>query len=109
MKNFVRTRLYIYGINNKVRNPTLFGMVIEQNKKIKEGLTMAKTTKRNKNNGNKEFAIFIMIIAAVCTLIMCIPTNNTPCTYSKCDCYSGYGFSYSDSYHCDVHMHDCLN
>ena len=73
---------------------------------------MAKTNKRNnKNNGNgnKEFAIFMVIIALVSVLIGCIPVNNTPCTYSKCDCYSGYGFSYADSYHCDVHMHDCLD
>ena len=71
---------------------------------------MAKTTKtnNNKNNGNGAFFIFITVIALFCWLIMCIPVNNTPCTYSKCDCYSGYGFSYGVTYHCDVHNHECM-
>lgn len=69
---------------------------------------MTKRTKTNNNNGNGAFFIFITAIVLFCWLIMYIPVNNTPCTYSKCDCYSGYGFSYADSYHCDVHGHECM-
>lgn len=66
---------------------------------------MTKTTKRNnKSNGNKEFAIFVIAIVAICTLIMCIPTNNTRCTYHMCDC----DYSYNNHYVCDVHGHECM-
>lgn len=75
-----------------------------------KGVIMTRTNKNNKrSNGNKEFTIFLLAIAFICWLITCIPVDNTPqCTYSKCDCYDGYGFEYGQPYyHCDVHGHDC--
>lgn len=65
---------------------------------------MTKTNKRNnKSNGNKEFAIFMIVIAVFCTLIMCIPTNNVECTWHMCDC----DHYYSNHAVCNEHGHEC--